>query len=412
MHLSLSDKQREFVSNKSRFSGFVGGVRSGKSFAGTVKSIKQALRKRSVGAVVAPTYPMIRDVILPLWRLLLPKGAFKKFSQTQNKLWLRNGSVILFRSAEIPERLYGLTLDYFHLDEAAIVDRKTWDTLYSRVISTKGLGFITTTPNGHNWVWELVSNNILTSVFAKTLDNPLMDPDEVENAKKMLDPKFFRQQYEASFEAYLGQVYDDFCETNIRLITPDITLPIYVCADFGWRNPTALLWAQQRPDGTVEVFDEIVESFMTPEIICAILKSEKVILPSGKRFQAKVAFDEIDGLVTGFEATQSRQESGGFAMVDQLRRNGIDRIRIVGGSIVRGIFLVRAKILSASNKQKLYLDPSLKRLIADFRGYHYPEGVMGKSSELPEKDSVHDHTMDAMRYLITMLDRDGGKWIV
>ncbi len=412
MSIVLSPKQREFVFLRSRYSAFIGGVRSGKSFAGTVRGIILARRRRSVGAVVAPTYTMLRDVLLPLWQRLLPARFVRKFSHSQMKLWLTNGSVVLFRSAENPERLYGLTLDWFHIDEAATLPRRVWDVMFSRTVSTKGFGFITTTPNGHNWVYELVTSGEVAAVFAKTLDNPLVDPAEVERARRMLCPKFFRQQYEASFEAYLGQVYDDFGERNIAPYTPTSDLPTYICADFGWRHPTALLWAQVDERGNIYFFDEVVEPFLSPELIARLLWGDAVRLPSGKVFRAKVPWSEVAELVTGVEALQSRQESSGMAIVDILRGLGIDRIRVVGGSVLRGIFAVRGRVLDAAGEPHLFVDPRCERLIRDFRGYHYPEGAEGAASELPLKDGVHDHTMDAVRYLVTALENATPKWLI
>jgi len=412
MSIKLSQKQLDFVTEKSRFCGFIGGVRSGKSFAGTCKAIGLAKRKRTIGAVIAPTYPMIRDVLIPLWQTLLPAKQVKKFSHTHNKLWLKNGSIVLFRSAEIPERLYGLTLHWFHIDEAATINRKVWDVMLSRVISTKGRGFITTTPNGHNWVHELVHSGDLSTTFAKTIDNPLIEPSEIERTKRILDPKFFRQQYEASFEAYLGQVYDDFGEQNILAISPRSDLPTYLAADFGWRHPSALLWVQVSPSGNLYIIDEVVESFLTPEHIAKIIQGKKTRLPSGRIFKAQVSYSKVEEIVTGFEATHSRQESGGLAIVDILRNNGIDRIHTVGGLIVRGVFAVRAAVCDATGAPHLFIDPQCKKLIDDFRGYHYPEKASGSRSELPEKDGIHDHTMDAIRYLVIALEKEKRKWII
>ena len=412
MKYKLSFKQGQFINISDRFSAFIGGVRSGKSFAGTVKGIKFARRRKSIGAVIAPTYPMIRDVLIPLWQELLPAKFVKKYSRSEHKLWLKNGSVVLFRSAEIPERLYGLTLHWFHIDEAATLPRRVWDIMMSRVISTRGYGFITTTPNGHNWVYELVKSGEISSVFAKTSDNPLIDPAEIERAKKILDSKFFRQQYEASFEAYLGQVYDDFGERNIVPIVPHADLPTYIAADFGWRHPTALVWAQVDQENNIMLFDEVVESFLTPDAIAKIIRGEKVRLPSGKIFKSEIPIEMIREIITGFEASQSRQESGGLAIIDILGDEGIRNIRTVGGSIVRGIFDVRAKILSAEGEPHLFVDPHCERLISDFRGYHYPENAKGIASELPEKDNIHDHTMDAVRYLITALTDRKKEWTI
>ena len=49
---------------------------------------------------------------------------------------------------------------------------------------------------------------------------------------------------------------------------------------------------------------------------------------------------------------------------------------------------------SAAGKPTLFIHPRCARLIKAMRSYHYAEG----GSELPVKDGVHDHLIDALRY--------------
>ncbi len=170
------------------------------------------------------------------------------------------------------------------------------------------------------------------------------------------------------------------------------------------------MWIQVAPNGDIFIVDEIVESFLSPQIIAQAVLGKQVRLPSGKIFCAPMPYSHVCEFITGIEATQSRQESGGLAIVDSLRNLGIERIRIVGGNIVGGIFAVRAKSLDANRNPHLFVHPRCKRLIDDFRKYHYPENARGSASELPEKDDIHDHTMDAVRYFVTSLEINRVLW--
>src|SRR5678815_2089819 len=61
----LSDTQWQFIHDTHRYSLFLGGVGAGKTHAGAVKALQEFNNKPSLGLVVAPTYPMLRDAT---WR--------------------------------------------------------------------------------------------------------------------------------------------------------------------------------------------------------------------------------------------------------------------------------------------------------------------------------------------------------
>jgi len=172
---NLFDHQGEFVHSKTRFTALIGGVRSGKTYAGAVKGIERALFLPTIGAAVAPTAAMARDVLVPQYAELLGERVAKWLSSNM-EMTLANGSKIIFRSADRPERLMGLTLDWFHLDEAAQLPKRVWEILVNRTISTGGPGFLTTTPRGRNWVFDLVRDwehdSDAKIIIAKTSDNP------------------------------------------------------------------------------------------------------------------------------------------------------------------------------------------------------------------------------------------------
>ncbi len=403
---SLFGHQKKFVHSKTRFTALIGGVRSGKTYAGAVKGIERALFLPTIGAAVAPTAAMARDVLVPQYAELLGERIAKWLSSNM-EMTLRNGSKILFRSADNPDRLMGLTLDWFHLDEAAQLPKRVWETLVNRTISTGGPGFLTTTPRGRNWVFDLVQDwehdPDAKIIIAKTSDNPQISSADIARARRQLDPKYFRQQYEASFESSGLAVYDDFSpETHVLKprweIHPD--WPVYIALDLGWTHPTAILWAQLSPDGEWIFFDELVQSHLRLNKVAGAILGEPVDI-GGETFRAKVPYSRIERVVCGIEGRQSRQEAGGESAVRILANAGVTRVGVYSGSIVDGIHAVRSKLLSADGVVNLKISPVCRRLIDDFQGYNYPSDTDGSAiGELPDKDGVHDHTMDALRYLV------------
>ena len=108
---SFIPRQLEFLKLENRFKAYIGGIGSGKTYAGTVQSLIESARyPKTTGLIVAPTYPMIRDVVLTTVFNVFPREIIRKYLETKHELTLLNGSKILFRSADKPDKLRGLNL--------------------------------------------------------------------------------------------------------------------------------------------------------------------------------------------------------------------------------------------------------------------------------------------------------------
>lgn len=115
---TLNPVQWDFVYSASRFSFYVGGLGAGKTTAGAMRAILWAIaHPGSLGVIGAPTYPMLRDATARTFFALLPAEVIASYNKTEGHLTLRNGSEILLRSLDAPDRLRGLNLSWFWLDE-------------------------------------------------------------------------------------------------------------------------------------------------------------------------------------------------------------------------------------------------------------------------------------------------------
>jgi hypothetical protein len=86
-----------------------------------------------------------------------------------------------------------------------------------------------------------------------------------------------------------------------------------------------------------------------------------------------------------------------------MRRAGfVPRLRRT--SIEAGLQLVRARLRSADGAVRLRIDPRCSHLIEAMQRYHYPPD---SEDEAPPVKDGWDHAADALRYLITNLDREG-----
>jgi hypothetical protein len=86
----------------------------------------------------------------------------------------------------------------------------------------------------------------------------------------------------------------------------------------------------------------------------------------------------------------------GTSTVRELRALGIN-VRSRRSGILEGIELIRRAIRSGDGKSRLVISPRCPRLIEALECYHYPESGAAPG-ELPFKDGLYDHPIDALRY--------------
>ena len=206
----LSRTQRAFVEDPHPFLLFVGGVGAGKTYAGAARAMRRRFGQTlpSLGLVVSPSYPMLRDAT---WRTALDVWAplIERVVGNEMRLVLKTGDEVIFRSADDPERLRGPNAAWAWIDEAALCHPSTWPITIGRLRQHGVLGeaWLTTTPKGMNWVYEtfIVQATDQTAVHrATTAQNPFIAQAFVSSLRSQYSGDFARQELEAEFIADLA----------------------------------------------------------------------------------------------------------------------------------------------------------------------------------------------------------------
>lgn len=189
--------QRAFWESPARFRSFVGGIGSGKTYAGTVEILRQP---KSAGMVVAPTYPMLRDATLRTFADLA-RPLVADFNRSEMRATLTNGTVVLFRSADDPDRLRGPNLGWFWLDEAALMSAETWLIMIGRLRERPGRAWVTSTPRGRNWLYTTFAEGgpDYHTTRSSSRDNTFLAPDFVRSLEHAYDARWLAQEVEGEF---------------------------------------------------------------------------------------------------------------------------------------------------------------------------------------------------------------------
>lgn len=173
--LALTDctiPQAEFWDLKDKFTGFFGGVGSGKTFAGALKVLM--MPRNSVGMVVAPTFPMLKTATLETFlEVAEPAGQVVSFNKADMVMTLTGNRKVFWRSADNPDRLRGPNIGWFWFDEAAYAAWKAWLVMIGRLRKSPGIAWVTSTPKGKkNWTYKnLVGPGKLAYVTAHSASN-------------------------------------------------------------------------------------------------------------------------------------------------------------------------------------------------------------------------------------------------
>ena len=208
LNFELLPWQQEVYKDPTRFKVIVAGRRCGKSRLSAVALLVEGLKcpKGSAVMYVAPTQGQARQII---WDLLMDLGRDVIQSSHVNNMdiTLVNGAKIYVRGSDRPDTLRGVSLTFLVLDEVADIKAETWEKVLRASLSDKkGAALFIGTPKGRNWFYDMYNigldgdDNDWKSWHFTTKDNPLIDPDEIEGARKTLSSFAFKQEYEASFD--------------------------------------------------------------------------------------------------------------------------------------------------------------------------------------------------------------------
>ena len=208
LNFSLLPWQEEVFKDKTRFKVVAAGRRCGKSRLAATTLIIEALRCPAGSAVlyVAPTNGQARQII---WDVLIDIGreVIQASHINQMDITMINGAKIYVRGADRPDTLRGVSLTYAVLDEVADIKPEAWEQVIRASLSDKkGRCIMIGTPRGRNWFYDLFNlgqngtDSDWKSWHFTTKDNPLIDPLEIESAKKTLSSFAFKQEYMASFD--------------------------------------------------------------------------------------------------------------------------------------------------------------------------------------------------------------------
>jgi predicted phage terminase large subunit-like protein len=216
LKVELLPWQQEVFEDSSRFKVIAAGRRTGKSRLAAWKLIIEGLQcKRGHVFYVAPTQGQARDI---MWQTLLEVGHPVIASSHINNLQIKlvNGATIALKGADRPETMRGVSLSFLCMDEYADMKPEVWEQILRPALADqKGDAMFIGTPMGRNHFYDLFQYASISEDeqwkgwHFTSYDNPLLDKEEINAAKKSMSAFSFRQEFMASFEAAGGELFKE-----------------------------------------------------------------------------------------------------------------------------------------------------------------------------------------------------------
>lgn len=398
--IELYGPQFDFVTAEDHYLAFVAGIGSGKTLSGSARALaatqgyigSQRIRTPNLGIVTAPTYPMLRDVTIRSF-LEMAEGLVRDYNKSESRISMRNGSEILFRSTEHPERLRGPSISWWWGDEAALYLPNVWQIMIGRLrqYGLHGWAWITTTPKGRNWIWQRFVQAVRKGyrLFkTSTLANPYLDKEFVQALVEDYVGDFAAQELYGEFVAFEGLIYAEFDRMkHVTTAKPDLFKTVVAGVDWGWTNPGVItvfgvdgdgrMWGlheeyqrQRRIEEWANVALELRNIYGIKQFFCDPSEPKYIQAFQEKGCKAEAANNEVNA--------------------------GIQRVK-------------NRLVVRADGKPRLIFQPSFAWTFSEFEQYQWRPVKTGGFADEPMK--ANDHCMDSIKYAVAGVD-DGPKELV
>ena len=370
---------------KYRFVSAAVSRRQGKTYIANIIGQLVSLVPSSNILIMSPNYAL-SQISFDLQRTLIKHFDLevRKDNAKDKVIELSNGSTVRMGSINQVDSCVGRSYDLIIFDEAALADgkdafnvalRPTLDKDNSKAI------FISTPRGRNNWFAEFFYRGFSddfpewASIKATYTDNPRMSETDIAEARKSMSEAEFRQEYEADFNTYEGQIWKFNFETQVKDLSQFEagSMDVFAGLDVGYKDPTAMCviaydWDEDKYYFLDEYFD-----------------AEKTTEQHATQIQRLIDRWDIDFIYIDSAAQQTRFD---FAQNYDITTINAKK------SVLDGI----GHVSSLVDNDKLYVDQQAKETLICLEAYQWdPNPNLMK--ERPKHDRA-SHMADALRYAL------------
>ena len=370
---------------KYRFVSAAVSRRQGKTYIANIIGQLVSLVPGSNILIMSPNYSL-SQISFDLQRNLIKHFDLEvtKDNAKDKVIEISNGSTVRMGSINQVDSCVGRSYDLIIFDEAALADgkdafnvalRPTLDKDNSKAI------FISTPRGRNNWFSEFFYRGFSDefpewcSIRATYKDNPRMSETDIAEARKSMSEAEFRQEYEADFNTYEGQIWKFNFETQVKDFSQLDTskMDVFAGLDVGYKDPTAMC---------VIAYDWDKEQYY---LVDEYFDAERTTEQHAAQIQSLIDRWDIDYIYIDSAAQQTRYD---FAQNYDISTINAKKSVLDGIGHVSGII----------DNDTLFVDQEAKESLSCLDAYQWdPNPNLMK--EKP-KHNMASHMADALRYAL------------
>lgn len=393
--IELLKHQHEFIKSTKQHSVIVGGFRSGKTYAGVIKTIKklieiyQQTKTPSNVAYYLPTYALVRGIAYPEFRKQLQVFNIEfQLKETHHEISTDYGTII-FKSMEDPSSIMGFEVGYSLIDEIDRVHRNKVEEAFHNIIARNSAqtqseynptDFVST-PEGFGFLYNFWKdnneNNKVELIRARTENNPYIHPEFVQSLKDQYSEHKLLAYLDGEFvNMTSGSVFSDY-DINKHHTDKEVTESdvLHIGMDFNITNMSAVVHLFE--GGIAYAVDEFTRYYDTHDLCQAI--------------KQRYPMHRINIYP---DASGNNRRSAGESDFTEIRKFKFNLLSLSKNSLVKD----RVNTTNMTFRQGKYL-------VNKNKCPNYSEALMQlayKNNE-PDKSSGFDHLTDAGTYYINYI---------
>ncbi len=304
----------------------------------------------------------------------LPREVLKK-DPNESELYCEffNGSILQILGADDPDSLRGKAFKGVILDEWALMKPMVWEEILRPILTeNKGWAWFLFTPKGRNHAFKYWNNarewakegGEWANFFLSVNESGLIDPKELENARKEMPEMLFRQEFLCEFLEGEGAVFKNINKCVSGKLEEPIPGGRYVIGvDLAKTEDFTVLVC-------IDIFTKRVVAFDRFNEVSWRLQKERISMMARKYNDASVIVDSTglgDPILEDLQNNNIAAE--GFKFTFPSKRALIERL-----------------ILAV--EQRYVLFPKIEELIFELESFSYE--MSGDGFKYTAPDGIHD----------------------
>jgi PBSX family phage terminase large subunit len=384
--------QEKFHKSKAKYRLCAGGFATGKTTTLCLEVMKElgkypnnygVLGRKDLGELKSTTLKEFLDIC--------PEQMILYHNKSDRVIRLMNGSELYYMplddARKATEKIKSLNLGFVAIDQVEEIGESIFLAFQGRLrrLNSSRNFFATCNPAGHDWVWKHWKDSPPSKEYelfeTTTLENIYLPKDYV-NELLQYPEKWVKRYVYCSWDAFEGLVYSEFIEAKHKIpyYEPSRSEKFTVILDYGFRNPTAVLFAATDYDGVTRIYDEYYEPGR-------LIKDHAEALKKYKYFERsyKIADPSIN-----------RTEKDGTSIHEEFMKHGI-YFNDANNNVSQGI----DRVNTLFKEDLLLIGENCTNTLDEIGRYVWKDLKAGddRRNEHEEPVKKDDHAMDDIRYL-------------